>query len=588
MSNRIGLACQVVPEIPSFAVDDGFTYLIPEAMPVVVGSKVRVRVSGRRLPGYVTATFPTPTDRQLLTVDSVTGTAAVFDDTLLDVCRWAAIHYVAPLSTVLRRTSPPNAPRLLAPGVDVTTQGKQLVGNGTGTVSDITYTVSAAPHHEAIVDALTHAGEGMTRAVVVPSAVEVHALARYLERRYPHQVWTATSSMAAKDVTAAWTAASQDPSTILVGTREVALWRLAGGGSWVIVEEGRRVMKSPSTPTLHVREIAARRHRGGRGSLALVGPVPTLEAVAMGAQVNRPPGRSWPVVEVSDRSEDPPGPALVTRRTKQALSMMARSRTPSFVLVTARGYAPAFLCTSCSGVRRCEVCEAVATDATACRRCGATLGPCRNCGRQRFAPIGAGIGRVVSEIASFAGDGVVGSVKDDALITVGSERDLIDCGPVGLAVVIDADGMAGAPHYRAGEDALRLMARTAQKVSRGVGHRMMVQTGPNASRVVKALVAGRSDRFLAEEAATRKAAGFPPYGELIAVEVAQHEGADKVLRESLGDTATVLGPAPMQDRDRWLIQGEHLDTARIVLRTAVGLLRARGAKVRVDADPIDL
>lgn len=117
---------------------------------------------------------------------------------------------------------------------------------------------------------------------------------------------------------------------------------------------------------------------------------------------------------------------------------------------------------------------------------------------------------------------------------------------------------------------------------------MMVQTGPNASRAVKALVAGRSDRFLAEEAATRKAAGFPPYGELIAVEVAQHEGADKVLRESLGDTATVLGPAPMQDRDRWLIQGEHLDTARIVLRTAVGLLRARGAKVRVDADPIDL
>jgi len=279
---------------------------------------------------------------------------------------------------------------------------------------------------------------------------------------------------------------------------------------------------------------------------------------------------------------------MLTMRTQQALSMMVRSRTPSFVLVGARGYAPAFFCTHCSEVRRCVVCESVASDDATCRRCGATLGLCRNCGQQGFAPIGAGIGRVVNEISSFVGDGVVGTTKDDFLITVGSERDLIDCGPVGLAVVVDADGMAGAPHYRAREDALRLMVRTAQKVSRGVGHRMIVQTGASASRVVDVLVAGRSDRFIAEEANIRKAASFPPYGELIAIEVDQRKDADEVLRDSLGSTATILGPAPMKDLDRWLIQGGSLDTARIALRTAVGLLRAKGAKVRVDADPIDL
>ncbi|MDA2980026.1 MAG: hypothetical protein O3B42_09740, partial [Actinomycetota bacterium] len=91
----MGLACQVVPEIPSFAVDDGFTYLVPDGMAVSVGSIVRIKVSGRRLAGYVTAVFQAPEGRKLLPLLSVTGSAPVFDTELLEICRWAAAHYVA-------------------------------------------------------------------------------------------------------------------------------------------------------------------------------------------------------------------------------------------------------------------------------------------------------------------------------------------------------------------------------------------------------------------------------------------------------------------------------------------------------------
>lgn len=583
-SGPIEFACQVVPEIPSFAVDDGFTYRIPDDMPISIGTKVRVRVSGRRLAGYVTATFPAPSDRKLLPIDSITGSAPVFDESLLEVCRQMAVHYVAPLSTLLKRTSPPNAPRR------ITTHDTPPVDHGhpARNRSRIIYTVSAAPHHGAVVEAINRSRGGSALAVVVPSVQEAEELAVYLEQLHPGCVRVATSSMSAKEVTASWAAASQDPSTILVGTREITLWKLAGGGSWIIVEEGRRVMKSPSTPTLHVREVAACRRRIEGGGLSMIGPVPTLETVAMGARVERPQGREWPLVEVSNRSEDPPGPALITERTRRALLGMVRARTPSFVLVAARGYAPAFLCTQCSAVRRCPTCDHVASDATTCRRCGGELTPCPECGQQRFAPIGAGIGRVVSEIASFAGAGVVGTTADDALVTVGSERDLLACGPVGLAVVVDTDGMAGAPHYRAGEDALRLLVRTAHKVSRGDRHRMLIQTGAKATRVVEALVSGRSERFLRDEAGIRKSASFPPYGELLAVETDHGSDADQVLRTGLGDTATIHGPAAMQDRQRWLIQGANLDEARIRLRSAVALLRAKGLRVRIDADPIDL
>ena len=585
----MGLACQVVPEIPSFAVDDGFTYLVPDGMAVSVGSIVRIKVSGRRLAGYVTAVFQAPEGRKLLPLLSVTGSAPVFDTELLEICRWAAAHYVAPLSTVLKHTAPPNAP-----GLNVSTVVPLLHDSRhTDRECTITYAVSSSPHHGAI-DTVMEAAPSVTgkpvaaTAFVVPSAAEAHGIAAHLRDRFGDRVVVATSSMAGKDVTHSWVAASQDPRTILVGTREIALWMLAGGGLWTIVEEGRRVMKSPATPTLHARDIVVRRSVATGAPLTMIGPVPTLEAVSSGARVVRPAGRSWPVVEIVDRTEEPPGPALVTDRARMAISKAVKDDVRVFVLVTARGYAPAFRCVSCSELRRCPVCETAASQESRCRRCGEPLGSCRVCGKNQFAPLGAGIGRVVDEIATFVGQGLVGAAGDGSGVTVGSERDLVGLGDIGLGVVLDVDGMAGAPHYRAREDALRLIVRLAHRVSRGAGHRVLVQTSATDQSVVEALVAGRSDSFIEEETAIRKAASFPPFGELVAIEVGAGPNADQMLRRAIGSLGTVRGPAAMADRERWLIHGDDLTPGKIALRSAVGLLRSQGARVRVDADPIDL
>src|SRR5690606_16350233 len=46
-------AVRVVPNVPSFSVDGGFWYSVPESIEVVVGSQVRVPLSGRRVRGWV-------------------------------------------------------------------------------------------------------------------------------------------------------------------------------------------------------------------------------------------------------------------------------------------------------------------------------------------------------------------------------------------------------------------------------------------------------------------------------------------------------------------------------------------------------
>ncbi|RLE15828.1 MAG: hypothetical protein DRJ28_03135 [Actinobacteria bacterium] len=358
-------------------------------------------------------------------------------------------------------------------------------------------------------------------------------------------------------------------------------------GLVVIVEDGRRVMRSPATPTLSVREVILRRAIAEPFNVVLHGPVPTLEAIYHGARVEAAPGRQWPVVEVVDRSDDPPGGGLLTERTKTAIRWTTAARERTFVLVGSRGYAPAFRCVACGDVRRCLTCRSAASRDDTCRRCGAGLDACANCNGAQFQPLGAGIGRIVDDLGQLVGD-EVGRVGDEKLVTVGSERDLIGIRNIGLAVAVDVDGFTMAPHYRAAEDALRLLVRLAQTVQRGAGHRCLVQTSAPNQEVIEALVKGRSEPFLGRELTSRKEFGFPPAGSLIAIEADKAHDPESLLSEGLMAVATILGPVPVRDRIRWLIQGRDLERARLALRPILTTLRGRGARVRVDVDPIDL
>ena len=106
---------QVVPDVPSFAVDGGFAYRVPPDLidEVSVGSIVRVPLSGRRVRGYVVDVAERE-DEGLKDVRSVSGVWSCFDRPILQTLRWAATHYVAPLSVVIAKTAPPNLPRRAA------------------------------------------------------------------------------------------------------------------------------------------------------------------------------------------------------------------------------------------------------------------------------------------------------------------------------------------------------------------------------------------------------------------------------------------------------------------------------------------
>jgi primosomal protein N' (replication factor Y) len=432
---------------------------------------------------------------------------------------------------------------------------------------------------------------GRSAMVVVATAIEAGRIAADLSATLGSRVLVATPDLSDRRITEIWQSAATVPGAVLVGTHRIVFWPIANLALAAIIQEGRRGMKDRQTPTIHAREVLRTRARIERFGVVYLGRVPTTEVLRAGTEIIRAPGRNriWPLVEVIDRREDPPGTGLLTERVRSALRHAVAREERVFLFTHRHGYAPAARCVKCRALRRCAQCGARPDPGSNCARCGATLGPCVDCGGARFEPLGAGVGRVLEAARRMLGAGVVGYVDEHRTVVVGTERDLTGTGLVDLAVAVDADGLILGTNYRAAEEALRVLTRLAGIVPFGRGKRLMVQTSQPHHPVIAALRRGDPLEFLESELEEREAMGFPPAGELIVVEV--RDGGtetDGMIKAAVGDDATVYGPAPAPRGVRWLIQGDRLSPVRTRLRPTVQRLRDSGAAVRIDADPLDL
>jgi primosomal protein N' (replication factor Y) len=596
VSDTPGTIAQVVPDLPTFAVDDGFAYRVPEDLiGLELGSIVRIPLGSRRVRGYVASIRKGETS-SLKPVISVSGDQPIFGDALLQTLRWAALHYVAPLSVLLARAAPPNlprgkgrAPKSAVPGLTSPLPEVSESAASGARVRPTCY-ISAGPY-ASVVAQLANAPLHSERnvAVVAPTVDEANALADRLREVYGDRVIYVSSALAAKDATKAWVRAMRHSGLLVVGTPEIALWPLGAPAMWIVVEEGRRAMKSKQTPTLQVRDLVRRRALVERTSVVFLGPVPTLDTLAKGAAVVEPPGRVWPLVELIDRREDSPGGRSLSSRTVHAIRQVVKRGGQVFVFVSRRGYAPAFRCVRCRELRRCPECGSGPDRGDRCKRCGASLGPCTECGGRRFEPLGAGMGRVAEEIQKQIGEDRVGGVGSGRQVIVGSERDLPYVPETALTVAVDADSLLMAPNYRAEDDAIRLLVRVAATVARGTGRRCLVQTGQPQHRGLDALRSGHPIEFLNALNRERERDHLPPAASLIAIEVVGDTTAQSDDLEVLvSDTVQVHGPETGGGRTRWFVQGDSIHGSRIQLRSIVQRWRDANLKVRIDADPIDL
>jgi primosomal protein N' (replication factor Y) len=515
-----------------------------------------------------------------------------FDQPLLGALTWAAQRYVAPVSVLLERAMPPNlsnrVPEPPAPPARASDPDhplgdyiQALVAGRKRPPAAFLARSGSFDWMEALSPILAEGGSLM---VVVATGIEVADLADEASRHFREQLIAVSPDSTAAATTEAWSRC-QSPGSLLIGTPRVIGWPMAGLKLAIAVEEGRRAMKDRQTPTLSVRDLLRTRAKLGGHGMLFVGPTPSVETVAAGASTIRARPRAWPSVQVVDRNQEPETSGLVGITAIAAIRAVLDRDGRVFVFAHRRGYSPAARCMRCRTLRRCPNCGARPEPDPNCPRCGADLGPCTNCGFDRFVPLGAGVGRVTEELQKKIGTEAV-AAPSSSRVQVGSEADLASLEPVDLAVAVDADGLILGTNYRAGEEALRILARLVGKVA-GRSSRGLIQTTMPDHAVIHALRSGDPLPFLTEEIEQRRRLGFPPAGQLMVVELSGEVPAvaDGQLR-ALG--AAVMGPATRNGHHRWLLQGKDLGKARTELRPLVQRWRDAGVSVRIDVDPLDL
>lgn len=545
--------------------------------------------------GFVVEIGDRSSDR-LKPIAGVSGEHDVFDTPLRDALTWAAHHYVAPLSVLLERAAPPNLP-IRASAPPPVPELSPAEAHPLDTLVEAVLAERRRP-----VTALLSPWEDMrwltalfplvvddrSVLVIVSTTAEAATIAGAARRVVGERVCEVTGELEDSAITRAWSMAASHPGQLIVGTPRVAAWPIARLAAAVVVEEGRRAMKDRQTPTLAVRRLLMTRSRLEGFAQVYVGPTPSLELLASGAEMIRTGPRAWPLVEVVDRNEEPPGSGLISQRSRAAITGMVGQGGRVFVFTHRRGYAPAYRCSACRELRRCPTCGSRPEPGEACPRCGEPSRPCVSCGAATFEPLGAGAGRVLHELRGFLGERAA-AAGESAPVTVGTEADLAELEGVALAVAVDVDGLALGSHFRASEEALRILARVAGRVSRGRGHRLILQTSMPDQPLVQALRRGDPLEFLEVELAERERLGYPPARELLVIETrGESDDVDGDIRRVADDRSTVMGPALTHDSRRWLVQGPQLGRFKTALRPVVQRWRDSGVAVRVDVDPLDL
>ncbi len=566
---------------------------------------------------------------------------------LATVASAAVIRGLAQVGALLPVDLPPPAPTLPDPehaGPALSPVQREAADALTGEAFSVTLLdgVTGSGKTEVYFEAIAAAlRRGRQALVLLPEiALSAQWLERF-ERRFgvAPAIWH--SELGARRRRETWRRVERGEAPAVVGARSALFLPFPELGLVVVDEEHETAFKQEEGVIYHARDMAIVRARLCGAPAVLVSATPSLETmhnVQTGRyrRVSLPArhgGAVMPTVAAIDLRATPPergkflAPPLV-----EAVSTTLGKGEQAMLFLNRRGYAPLTLCRHCGHRFACPNCTAWLVEHRArgvlqCHHCGHTIPPpatCPACGAaDTLAPVGPGIERITEEVRErwpqarllvMASDTLAGpaAAAQAARAVAAREVDLIIGTQIvakgwhfphlTLVGVVDADLGLGGVDLRSAERTFQLLHQVGGRAGRAEAPgRVLLQTWEPEHRVMRALLSGDFDAFMASEAAERQGGHWPPYGRLVALIVsAGTQAAADALAGALGRTAprgpgiTVLGPAPApfallrgRHRRRLLLRTRRDIAPQKLLRAWLAQVKPRGdARIEVDVDPV--
>ncbi len=558
-----------------------FLYRVPEALVprAVPGAQVSVPFRGRARRGFVVALSAT------CELEKVSDLAAVLpvpplSKHLLELARWIAEYYLAPLGEVLAAALPgglegfarsrarrgaaeepvmtlplPERVRLTSGQAAAVREVVAAVARG-GFAPVLLHGVTASGKTEVYLRAAHAAREaGGQTLVLVPEVALGSQVVAAFRRRFSARIGVLHSYLTVGERRRNWELASRGALDVVVGARSAVFAPLPNLRLIVVDEEHEPAYKQSEMLRYHGRDVAVRRAQLLGIPVVLGSATPSLESLANAARgkyrllrlPRRVDSRPMPVVRVVDLRRDSAGDELLSRPLRQAIAERLERREQTVLFLNRRGHSHYTQCRACGFTPECPNCEITLTLHLApsewrCHYCDhrqPASARCPSCQAPMLRFAGAGTQRAEREIAAAFPAARLLRLDTDVARVPGSthavlaafargEADVLlgtqmiakglDFPRVTLVGVLDADVALHLPDFRAAERTFQLLVQVSGRAGRGpVAGEVFVQTCTPDHHAVAAAALNDERMFLDRELGQRREAGYPPFRRLATV-----------------------------------------------------------------------
>jgi primosomal protein N' (replication factor Y) (superfamily II helicase) len=636
---------QVVVEVAPFHLDRPFDYLVPEDTEVAAGQRVLVPFAGQRVRGLVLAVTDSSTvdHGRLRPLVRALGEHVWVRPDELEVLRWAAARFGAPLADVVRHALPsrtvdverraevagwyppgagPRPSSDPAPPPDELASAWEAYGaSGTGLLEAVrsgsgSFAWRPLPGEDlaARIRELAQLCLAGDRDVLLIVPDPASPVADALVRDAGDLAVDLRGGPSARLVYRRWLEARCGHARVVVGERGATFVPLERLGLAVVLDEANPALKERRSPRHHAREVVLERARRAGGVGLTVGTVPSAVLWRLLREQRVTPVVPRRSVEEHARprvrvltGEDQPRARLL-RESVSALRHATEAGAYGVVLAARRGEGRALVCRDCGERSACPTCTsslAVPADGRGvlCEGCGWSarrVPACPGCRGREVVPLAAGAGRLGRELARglrapvavLEGYGQTPPPPPAVLVlTRGSVLDTPP-GEVRAVVLPDLDGALRRPTLDAAEDALRLACAVAGWTVHGrrpPEHGVVIaQTREPDHHAIRALATWDPGGFWRAEVGLRAALRFPPVAHAIRLTAAgPGVEVDAELRAALAPGDELLGPLPVDGGAGYLVKTDDRTAALAALRPLRERWSLADASLRVDVDPVD-
>ncbi len=398
------------------------------------------------------------------------------------------------------------------------------------------------------------------------------------------------SNVKQKDKDLVWTGVQDNSIRCVIGARSALFLPFANLRMIIVDEEHDISFKQETSPIYNARDMAVLRAKISNIPIVLTSATPSIETmyhVQQGhyryfhlnqrnfseAKLEIEVANMWDISNKKNRVFPMLHPTSLEEISK---AIVAKEQV--LIFLNRKGYAATTICNSCMSTVRCRNCDIKLTHykyrkQLKCRHCGYTITEqktCSTCGQESLYTYHPGVEKLHEELTVHFPQARILTVTRDILeqedaasviqkisnhevdIVIGTQvlAKGLHFPKMGLCVVVDANNQKFSGDIRSFERTYQLLQQVIGRVGREKRGLAIIQTLNKKSPVINSIASGSKQDFVKLELANREAAGVPPYGTFILINISS--GDEKRLHKwllsiSIPESSShlkVFGPIP--------------------------------------------